>query len=718
MVPAENTATRPRKRIGKYLVTGRIGRGGMGMVYRGYDETLEREVAVKTLTVEGTLDEESRRRFEIEAKAAARLQHPNILTVFELGEERGLPFIAMELLPGMDLETLLRSGEELLLQEQLDILIQVCRGLAYAHEHKIVHRDIKPSNIRLLDDGTVKIMDFGIAKLQGTGVTRSGMMVGTVHYMSPEQIRGQPLDGRSDVFSVGVILYELLAGRRPFSGHGASEVLYKIVHDEPPPLSDASRPSSPRLQQIVDRALCKDPEGRYPGAARMAGELGVVLADITREATLQVAAADVAALNLSRRLLKEDRAEDGVRRLKELAERLPSSLEVRRALRAATRELQRRQRALEPQDDDFPELEATYQSPPTRVAAETASYPPPAATRIDAGAAARGSLAAAAPARSSSAGRLLVIGAGLALAFALAAGLFLMRGSGSTGATAAPPAPIQVRSQPSGARVLLDGQDSGIVTDGELAPPAGASRVLLSFRKPGYREESRSVTLPLARDEAVSVQLAPAAEAVSVTSEPPGAAVSLDGQRRSGVTPLRIELDPSVPHRLTVALDGYATKELRLQPGAVKTELRVALEPSSPLGAVSIASAFPVDVAWKGRVLARGQTSPRVSLPAGRQLLTLTAAAYFLRSSVSVDVRGGAETGIEAPGLGKISIRANPDNCQVLIDGVFVDYPPILDKPIAAGSHTVSFKWPDGSRAEDVAEISRGRIAYVMGRKD
>ena len=233
MVPAQSDVRRPRRRIGKYLVTGRIGRGGMGMVYRGYDEALEREVAIKTLTVEGTLDEESRKRFEIEAKAAARLQHPNILTVFELGDERGVPFIAMELLPGVDLEALLRSGEELLLQEQLEIVIQVCRGLAYAHEHKIVHRDIKPSNVRLLDDGTVKIMDFGIAKLQGTGVTRSGMMVGTVHYMSPEQIHGLQLDGRSDVFSLGVILYELLAGRRPFCGQGATEILYKIVHDEP-----------------------------------------------------------------------------------------------------------------------------------------------------------------------------------------------------------------------------------------------------------------------------------------------------------------------------------------------------------------------------------------------------------------------------------------------------------------------------------------------------
>ena len=164
MGTAGHAEGRYRKRIGKYAITGRIGRGGMGMVYRGYDEVLEREVAVKTLTLEGSLDDESRRRFAIEAKAAARLQHPNIITVYELGEDRGLPYIAMELLPGTDLEALMRSGEPLMLQEKLDLVIQVCRGLAYAHDHKVVHRDIKPSNVRVLEDGTVKIMDFGIAK--------------------------------------------------------------------------------------------------------------------------------------------------------------------------------------------------------------------------------------------------------------------------------------------------------------------------------------------------------------------------------------------------------------------------------------------------------------------------------------------------------------------------------------------------------------------------
>ena len=165
MLPEANEA-RARPRIGRYLIRGRLGRGGMGMVYRGLDEALEREVAVKTITAQGNTSPESQKRFEIEAKAAARMQHPNIVAVYELSEDRGVQYIAMEFLEGTDLGKLLRSGEEILLAEKLDIAIQVCRGLAYAHERNVYHRDIKPDNIGLLDDGTAKIMDFGIAKME------------------------------------------------------------------------------------------------------------------------------------------------------------------------------------------------------------------------------------------------------------------------------------------------------------------------------------------------------------------------------------------------------------------------------------------------------------------------------------------------------------------------------------------------------------------------
>lgn len=694
---------RTHTRIGRYLLTGSIGRGGMGKVYRGLDEALEREVAVKTLTTEGSLDEESRKRFQIEAKAAAKLQHPNIVTVFELGEDRGVAFIAMELLPGVDLEGLIRSRESLLLKEKLDIVIQVCRGLAFAHEHGIIHRDIKPSNIRLLDDGTAKIMDFGIAKLGGTTLTKTGMMVGTVHYMSPEQVRGKTLDGRSDVFSLGVILYELLAGQRPFKGEGATEVLYKIVNEDPPPLDVTGL--DPRLKEIVERALAKDPEKRYPSASALADDLAGVLEAQARSVARPGAQE---AASAARRLLKEGGTEDGLRRLRELAERHPDSVEVRRALRTVAREVERRKRPPELEAEGFPELEATFRVPPTQKAPDTEVQP-----TVVLGP--EGTTAAEAPARRERPA-LLWAGAGLAVAVAIALGIALLRGAGPT-----KPAELRiaVRSQPAGAAVLVDGKDTGVRTDGELVLPVPVPpQVVLTFRMVGRKDETRTLKLPLPPGEVLSVALGAAAATLPVVSDPPGAAVSLDGQRAKGATPLDVTFDASSEHRLSVSLEGHTPQEVRLVPGQLPPEVRIKLEPAGPLGMVRIASVYPVDVLWRGKVLAKDQVAPAVSVPGGRQVLTVVSSAYFLRTDVTVNVQGGAESTVEAPGLGKINIRAQPDNCQVFIDGTFVDYPPILDKQVAAGTHTVSFKWPDGPKVEESAEVTRGGAAYVTGRKE
>ncbi|HEX9188624.1 MAG TPA: serine/threonine-protein kinase, partial [Vicinamibacteria bacterium] len=430
---------RPRPRIGRYLITGRIGRGGMGMVYRGVDEALEREVAVKTLAAEGTLDQDNLRRFQVEAKAAAGLQHPNIVTVYELGEDRGLPFIAMEMLPGVDLEALLRSGEEMTLIEKLDVVAQVCRGLAYAHERGIVHRDVKPSNVRLLDDGTAKIMDFGIAKREGVNLTKTGMMVGTVHYMSPEQVRGRPLDGRSDVFSVGVILYQLLTGERPFRGEGATQVLYKIVHEEPPPPDLASLGEvGGKLQPVLSRALAKDPEARYPGASAFAADLAA-LVDEAREAAGPVPEEAAEALGSARRAVREGRLEEALARLRGLVAEHPDLLDARRALRAALREQKARRDSAAEERGDYPELEATFQAAPTRHEPATELQP----TLVISGAPTAGAPAPAVSEPAARRGWLWV--AAVLLAVSGIATALLLRGIG-------PSAPaevrLSVRSQP------------------------------------------------------------------------------------------------------------------------------------------------------------------------------------------------------------------------------------------------------------------------------
>jgi predicted Ser/Thr protein kinase len=692
------------RRIGRYLITGRIGKGGMGMVYRGLDEGLEREVAVKTLTAEGAFDADSRRRFAVEARAAGRLQHPNIVIVYELGEDRGLPFIAMELLPGTDLEALLRSGEELLLAEKLEVVIQACRGLAYAHERGIVHRDMKPSNIRILDDGTAKILDFGIAKLGGTHLTRTGMIVGTVHYMSPEQVRGGPLDGRSDVFSLGVILYELLAGERPFRGEGPTQVLYKIVAEPAPPLDPSKLGDvGPRLQAVVDRALAKNREERYPRADDLADELQAALDEHLRASEEGPVPAE--RLARARRAVREGRLDEGVEELQAITTAHPGSVDARRELRAALRERGRRARPPSAEPEGFPELESTFQASPTRREPETALQPtvtvPP---------------SGGAPSRLRR--RQAMVAGGAVLLVAAVGTLLVLRGR-----PAAPPVPadlrIPVRSQPLGARVLVDGRDSGTVTNGELVLPSPAPKeIVLTFRKDGHRDESRTVRLPLPPGQAVSVTLQTDRAPVTVRTTPSGAAVTLDGQRVAGLTPLELALEPGAEHVIGLSLEGYRPREIRVGSDEAPQAVAVDLAPLPPPGRVAISSSYPLDVQWRGQVLARGELAPHVELPSGRQVLTLVSATVFLRADVSVEVPPAGEAAVEAPALGRINVRALPDNCRVLVDGAFVDYPPILDRGIAAGPHTVSFEWPDGATRDQAVTVEAGASAFVTGRKE
>jgi hypothetical protein len=692
------------RRVGRYLITGRIGRGGMGMVYEGLDEALDRKVAIKTLTSEGLFDQDSRRRFEVEAKAVARLQHPNIVIVYELGEDRGVKFIAMELLPGVDLEKLLRSGEEMLLAEKLDVAIQVCRGLAYAHERRVFHRDIKPANIRLLDDGTIKIMDFGIAKLEGTQLTKTGMMVGTVHYMSPEQVRGQKLDGRTDVFSMGVILYQLLSGERPFQGENPTQILYKIVSEPPPPLDLSSLGAvGPRLEAIVGRALAKDREERYQGAAELADDLQKELDEVRRTSATQADPTAIEALATARRKVRSGNVDDAIAQLRTIVSTNPNLLDARRELRTALRQQQRMRDTPAPGAVDFAELDATFQAAPTRLEPKTEQQLPPTVVVSDAG-----------PSRPGRRGLLGALAAVVVLALGL--GVFLLRGR--EGAVA-PEARIPVRSQPLGATVLVDGADSGVTTNGVVVVPSPVpEKVELTFRKEGHRDETRTVRLPLASSQAVSVTLQTDVTVTPVRTAPAGATVTLDGDLVAGVTPLEIALDPGQEHVLRFALDGHLAREVRVPPGQRPEVIEARLEPLPPPGHLSVASSYPVDVLWQGKTLARGVVSPRVELPSGPQVVTLVSSSLLLRSDRSVSIPAGGQASIEAPGVGQISVRALPDNCEVLIGGTFVDYPPIFDRKLAAGRHTVTFRWPDGVTRQQTVEVTAGRSAFVTGRKD
>ncbi|HEV2494507.1 MAG TPA: protein kinase [Terriglobia bacterium] len=267
---------RPITKAGRYQIVSELGRGAMGVVYEGFDPVIGRAVAIKTMLTEGLSGNEFetyRARFQREAQAAGVLAHPNIVTIYDFGEDEGFLFLAMELLRGKSLEKLLQEQTVLPIETIIPIYQQVCSALDFAHQHKIVHRDIKPANIMILENGTVKVADFGIAKMLMTGMTRAGQILGTPNYMSPEQVKGRGVDGRSDIFALGVILYELITGEKPFAGQNVTTVIYKIMHENPISPRELEPTIHPGLSAVITRALAKNMDERYQTCAELAEDL-------------------------------------------------------------------------------------------------------------------------------------------------------------------------------------------------------------------------------------------------------------------------------------------------------------------------------------------------------------------------------------------------------------------------------------------------------------
>jgi tRNA A-37 threonylcarbamoyl transferase component Bud32 len=260
--------------IGKYEILRPIGKGAMGRVYLAHDTVLDRDVALKVMVAQIADDPELKERFAREARAVAKMQHPNLVTVFDLGSHTdGSPFIAMEYLKGQDLQKAARQTPPMTVERKVAVIVQVLAGLAHAHQNGIVHRDIKPANIFIQDDGSVKIMDFGVARLTTASMTGTGNIVGTADYMSPEQVKGAKVDGRSDLFSVGCLLFELAAGRRPFHSDNLMAIFYKITHEEANFDLIPQGAEYDALMPIMKKALAKDLDARYQTAYEFAVDL-------------------------------------------------------------------------------------------------------------------------------------------------------------------------------------------------------------------------------------------------------------------------------------------------------------------------------------------------------------------------------------------------------------------------------------------------------------
>ena len=288
---SEGTQPPTFQQVGRYQILERIGRGAMATVYKAYDPEINRTLALKFLQPDLCVDEEHRSRFLREAKAAGGLSHPNIVTVFDVGEIQGRPYIAMELLEGTPLSEIMRPGAGMPIRDVVEIGIQLARALDYAHSKGICHRDIKPSNIMRLKDGnTIKVTDFGIARIDGgedTQHTRVGTVLGTPQYMSPEQAMGEKVDGRSDLFSVGVVLYQLLAGQAPFEATSIVTLAHRIAKVDPTPIEKQRRDTPPALRRVIERCLKKQPDKRFQTGRELATALARFIREINDDADSQ-----------------------------------------------------------------------------------------------------------------------------------------------------------------------------------------------------------------------------------------------------------------------------------------------------------------------------------------------------------------------------------------------------------------------------------------------
>ncbi|MCI0568670.1 MAG: serine/threonine protein kinase, partial [Acidobacteria bacterium] len=265
------------QKLGRFEIIREIGKGAMGVVFLAHDPRIDRKIAIKMITIPSGISpqeaRETRHRFVREAQAAGKLTHPNIITIYDVVEEADRSYIAMEYIQGDTLEAHTKPGSLLSLEKVLGIISQACSALDYAHQNKVIHRDIKPANLMLLNGERLKITDFGLAKSPDANLTQDGVLIGTPNYMSPEQISGKPMDGRSDFFSLGVVLYELTTGERPFGGDTISTIIYRILYEEPRPPRILNEKLPPAFDQILRRALAKDPAERFQTGAQFADAL-------------------------------------------------------------------------------------------------------------------------------------------------------------------------------------------------------------------------------------------------------------------------------------------------------------------------------------------------------------------------------------------------------------------------------------------------------------
>jgi Protein kinase domain/PEGA domain len=629
-------------------------------VYKALDPTIGRTVALKTMRLDGHGIEgtELVRRFRNEARAAGLLSHPNIVTIYDAGEDNGIFYIAMEYIEGTTLDQVLAQRQILGPEEIIRISREICKGLDYAHAHGIIHRDVKPSNIMLTAQGSVKIMDFGIAKAGGS-MTSTGQVLGTPNYMSPEQVRGKSLDGRTDLFSFGVALYEMLTGEKPFIGQNVTTIIYKIVNENPIAPRDLDGTIHPALDAVVMKALSKSAEDRYQSGADLVRDL-----ENYKLAGTSISAAQPqrpAAPAHEKTVVMPMRVVAGstVRVPDAVVEAVKQPIPMRPPAVVARASRKRARTAvmviifvlgavagyaLYRTRVKMRQLEAEVQADQLRAAAQTsqsAAVPMPKATPDS------------------------LIGRDITVRLVPEEKTADMKSPGP--APAAQMSEVDFRSQPAGAKVEIDGQsEPAWITPFKTSHlSAGAHDVV--FSKDGYIVQKRIVEFTLGKSGSVSAQLVQAAT-TAVSSNPSGAAIWVDGEDSGELTPSVLALEAG-EHQISVKKAGYR------------------------------------DAQWDGK-LAPGQNPAFAPV-----LLSLNQHAEKGRSQNFLTRFFGTDAIPEGKGL--VHIRTIPEGATIIVNGRVVPKKSNARWPVDPGVYSVELQMEGYKTVHRNIQVKQGRIAPI-----
>ena len=588
--------------IARYKIERELGKGAMGVVYLATDPTIGRKVALKTMRVDvqGLEGEELLKRFRNEARAAGVLNHPNLVTIYDAGEIEGLFYIAMECIDGVTLQRRIVEKGVLSADEIADVARQVCAGLDYAHSKGVIHRDVKPANIMITPDGTVKIMDFGIAKA-GSGMTSTGHVVGTPNYMSPEQVRGKALDGRSDLFSVGVVLYEMATGERPFTGQNVTTIIYKIVNEHPPSPRDLDATVPGGLSAIVMKALAKAPDERYQKGADLVKDLqnykqiGADMPTVTRvDVPAQRATGGSSDIvppgpgsGMDTLIPSSGVTPIPTMRTPVLAADTGSSTAVTGAASTGSRAAGPASTGAAAKSALVGEETVLRPAPGPQTIARKVAPPPPKRNYravvavagvifvlLLAGAVVRNrrmkqaALAPPIPAPTAQPAPAEATSPAPARHTppATSAGAPKAENPGSeparsAAATAVGMGELAISSNPDGAAVQIDGRSNPKWTTPMVSPKLKAGHHTVTFSKDGFNPENREIDVAANKTVILAAGLKPIKATYAVSSDPAGAAILLDGADTGQVTPAQISVAPG-QHQLTLRKQGFVAEQI------------------------------------------------------------------------------------------------------------------------------------------------------------